>query len=118
MNIQAFSKKTNISSYTIRYYEKIGLLKNIGRNTSGHRRFTEKDVIWLEFIKRLKNTGMSLENIRQYAQLREVGEETSNARMLMLEEHALLLEEKIAEEQCHLQKLKEKIDYYRKVLKS
>jgi DNA-binding transcriptional MerR regulator len=116
LNIQAFSKKTNISSYTIRYYEKIGLLKNIGRNSSGHRWFTEKDVLWLSFIKRLKNTGMPLENIRLYAELRELGDTTSKARMMILQKHALLLEEKISEEQCHLKKLKEKIEYYNELL--
>lgn len=116
MNIQKFSEITEISSYTIRYYEKIGLLRNISRNSSGHRWFTEKDIIWIEFIKRLKDTGMPLGNILNYADLRDEGASTSELRMQILEEHAVMLEEKIAEEQYHLKKLKEKIKYYSEII--
>jgi DNA-binding transcriptional MerR regulator len=96
MNIKQFSILTNISPHTLRYYEKMGLLKQIERNTSGHRNFTQKDVVWVEFIKRLKETGMPLKQI--------------------LEKHAVLLEEKIAEEQSHLQMLRQKIQYYRTII--
>jgi DNA-binding transcriptional MerR regulator len=116
MNIQMFSEITGISSHTIRYYEKIGLLRNISRNSSGHRWFTEKDIIWIEFIKRLKDTGMPLDNILKYADLRDDGASTSELRMQILEEHAVMLEEKIAEEQYHLKKLKEKIKHYSKII--
>lgn len=116
MNIQTFSKITNVSSHTIRYYEKIGLLKKIARNTSGHRYFTEQDVLWIEFIKRLKDTGMALDNIRKYADLREQGVLTSELRMQILQQHAVMLEEKIAAEQFHLKMLQEKIAYYGKVI--
>ncbi len=116
MNIQKFSAITNISPYTIRYYEKIGLLRHVNRNSSGHRSFTQADIAWVEFIKRLKDTGMSLDNIRKYADLREQGEPTSALRMKLLEEHSLMLEDKIATETAHLQKLKEKIGYYRKII--
>ncbi|MEP1449070.1 MAG: MerR family transcriptional regulator [Paraglaciecola sp.] len=116
MNIQKFSKVTNVSSYTIRYYEKIGLLKNISRNSSGHRWFTEKDVIWIEFIKRLKDTGMPLDNIKKYADLRDEGASTSELRMQILQQHAVTLEQKITEEQFHLKKLKEKIVHYSEII--
>jgi len=116
MNIKNFSKVIKISAHTIRYYEKIGLLKNVSRNSSGHRWFTEKDMIWVEFIKRLKETGMSLQNIAQYADLRDQGTSTSELRMKMLQQHALMLEAKITEEQLHLKKLKQKINYYSEVI--
>jgi len=116
MNIQKFSKITNISAHTVRYYEKIGLLKNISRNASGHRWFTEKDIIWIGFIKRLKDTGMALANILKYADLRDEGVSTSQLRMQILQQHAQLLEEKIAEEQFHLKMLKEKIEHYANVI--
>lgn len=116
MNIQQFSKLTDISSHTIRYYEKIGLLKNVSRNASGHRWFTDKDIIWIEFIKRLKDTGMPLVNIRQYADLRDAGASTSELRMQILQQHAVMLKTKIADEQFHLKMLQEKIEHYRKVI--
>ena len=116
MNIKKFSIVTNISAHTLRYYEKIGLLKQIERNSSGHRYFTQKDVVWVEFIKRLKETGMPLKQILKYADLRAIGISTSGLRMQILEEHALMLEEKIAEEQSHLQMLKTKIQHYSKIV--
>lgn len=118
MNIQKFAEITKISAHTIRYYEKIGLLKHVSRNASGHRCFSETDIAWLEFVKHLKNTGMPLDNIRKYAELRDKGMSTSALRMQILEEHAVMLEEKIAVEMQHLQKLQEKIAYYSKVLEA
>jgi len=116
MNIKQFSEKTDLSAHTIRYYEKIGLLKNIARNTSGHRSFTDKDLVWVKFIKRLKDTGMPLDNILQYAHLRAEGETTSDLRMQILQQHAATLEAKISEEQLHLQKLQQKIRYYQQLI--
>lgn len=116
MNIKEFSAKTGISSHTIRYYEKIGLLRDIPRNVSGHRSFSDTDLVWIEFIKRLKETGMPLDNIRQYADLRAEGDSTSKSRMQLLQEHSVMLEDKIALEQAHLHKLKEKIEHYHKIL--
>jgi len=118
MNIKQFSELVDISAYTLRYYEKIGLLKNINRNSSGHRNFTEKDIEWIKFVKRLKDTGMPLEVITDYADLRSKGDTTSADRMKLLEEHALLLKEKIKLEKSHLKKLEQKIEHYREVIDS
>jgi DNA-binding transcriptional MerR regulator len=117
MNIKKFSEATNLTTYTIRYYEKMGLLKNISRNSSGHRWFTDKDIVWVAFIKRLKDTGMPLEGILQYAELRELGCSTSEKRMQMLQDHALKLEANITEQQSNLKKLQQKITYYSDAIK-
>jgi DNA-binding transcriptional MerR regulator len=113
MNIREFSKITGLSAHTIRYYEKIGVFKKVNRNSSGHRDFTVEDTTWAEFIKRLKDTGMPLEQILEYAHLREQGPDTTNSRMKILENHARSLESKIEKEMHNLLKLKEKIKYYR-----
>lgn len=112
MNIQAFSQFTQLSAHTLRYYEKIGLIKNIERNISGHRYFTQKDADWVEFIKRLKETDMPLKQILSYAELREAGPSTSVKRMQMLEDHAISLEANIKDQLNHLAMLKIKIKYY------
>jgi DNA-binding transcriptional MerR regulator len=118
MNIKSFSKLTSISAHTIRYYEKIGVLKHVGRNASGHRFFTSKDIDWIGFIKRLKEMGMSLDNIKLYADLREKGEVTSELRKQLLQEHVAILEERIALESLHLKNIKEKIIHYEHVINS
>jgi DNA-binding transcriptional MerR regulator len=118
MNIKQFSQSVGISSYTIRYYEKIGLLKNINRNSSGHRHFTQKDKEWIIFVKRLKDMGMPLETINTYSDLRHEGQGTQHDRMVLLEEHVGVLKEKIAIEESHLEKLEQKIAYYKEVIES
>jgi len=112
INIQRFSALTDLSSHTIRYYEKIGVLKHIARNSSGHRFFTTKDIEWIQFVKRLKEMGMPLDNIKLYADLREQGESTAEQRKQLLQEHVVILEQRIALEALHLKKIKEKILYY------
>ncbi|CAG2162931.1 unnamed protein product [Oppiella nova] len=49
--ISDISKKTGLSIHTLRYYEQIGLLKNIHRNQSGRRVYTKLDLEWLEWKK-------------------------------------------------------------------
>ena len=116
MNIQKFAAITDISPHTIRYYEKLGLLRNISRHANGHRWFTEKDIIWVEFIKRLKDTGMPLENILTYADLRDKGDSTAKQRMQILKEHAVMLKQKIAKEEHHLKILNKKIKNYTSII--
>lgn len=118
MNIKNFSELTQVSAHTLRYYEKIGLLRHINRSASGHRLFTDKDVDWVEFIKRLKAMGMELNKIQQYANLRELGESTSRQRQQMLEEYVLVVEKRIEAEVCNLKKIKQKIQYYSEMNKT
>ena len=57
MHIKAFSQMCGLSAHTLRYYEKIGLLSAVERTDSNHRRYSERDVAWINFIKRLKEIG-------------------------------------------------------------
>jgi len=113
MNMKEFSLCVGLSAHTLRYYEKIGLIKNIQRNTSGHRSYTKKEVDWVGFIVRLKETGMALENILQYAELREVGVMTVFERQQLLERHKERLKAHIVLQQNHLEALDRKIDLYK-----
>ncbi len=112
MNIKAFSVLTGLSPYTLRYYERIGLLKNIQRNTSGHRTYTNKDTDWVKFILRLKETAMPLENILEYASLREQGDVTQSDRQYLLKEHRKNLKSYIQSQLEHLTALERKIEFY------
>jgi len=68
MKIGQLSQKIGLSTYTIRYYEKIGLLQQPQKNDSGHRVYTHKDVELINWVSCLKKSGMSLERIKEYAQ--------------------------------------------------
>ncbi|MGF1770337.1 MerR family transcriptional regulator [Enterovibrio makurazakiensis] len=113
MNMSEFSSAVALSSHTLRYYEKIGLLKNIHRNSSGHRVYTPKDLAWVGFVQRLKETAMPLEDILEYATLREAGSISVMQRQTLLERHKENLRSRIEQQKMHLSALEDKIDLYK-----
>lgn len=64
--ISEVAEKSDTSPYTLRYYEKIGLLPSPKRKSGGQRFYTEVDIHFIKFIKSLKQTGMSLEDITEF----------------------------------------------------
>lgn len=109
MNIQTVSRHTGLSAHTLRYYEKIGLLLNIGRDSKGYRDYSEKDLIWIAFIKRLKATNMPLREIKRFARLRTRGDGTIDERLQILENHQQRVERQMSELRVHQEKIREKI---------
>lgn len=112
-SIGEFSRLTHIGIHTLRYYEHEGLLAP-ARTAANRRRYAEKDLAWVEFIKRLKETGMPVKEIRLYADLRAAGDATLQARLEMLLKHREVLGEQIRLLQEHWMKLNDKIDFYRR----
>ncbi|MBW3696036.1 MerR family transcriptional regulator [Vibrio sp. T187] len=113
MNMRSFAERVGLSPHTLRYYEKIGLLSNVQRNTSGHRDYSQKDIDWITFVKRLKETGMPLSEIQGYAQLRALGADTAQQRQQLLERHKKSLQAHIELQQSHLAALETKINLYK-----
>lgn len=111
-SIGEFSRLTNLGIHTLRYYEHEGLIMP-GRNSSNRRWYSDKDLAWIEFIKRLKDTGMPIKEIQHYAELRAAGKSTLHERMEMLTAHREALNEQIRQLQEHMTKLDDKIDFYR-----
>ncbi len=111
-SIGEFSKVTGLGIHTLRYYEHENLIIPL-RNTSNRRRYSEKDITWIAFIKRLKATGMPIKEIKKYAALRAKGDVTLSERMEMLIQHRQSLNEQIRQLQEHEAMLDEKIVFYR-----
>lgn len=111
-SIGEFSKLTGLGIHTLRYYEQEGLIAP-KRNSGNRRYYSDNDLAWTYFIKRLKDTGMPIKEIRHYAELRADGDPTLSKRMEMLLQHRQALNEQIARLQEHKIKLDEKIDFYR-----
>ena len=86
MRIGQMAKAADISEYTLRYYERKGLIR-VKRDDAGRRCYEESDIEWIKFIKRLKDTGMLLKDIREYSRLRYEGNGTMPERLSMLETH-------------------------------
>ncbi len=111
-SIGEFSRLTNLGIHTLRYYEHEHLITP-KRNSSNRRCYSDKDLAWIEFIKRLKDTEMPIKEIQRYAKLRAEGDLTLNERMEMLTVHRESLNEQIKVLQEHMAKLDDKIDFYR-----
>ncbi len=118
LSIQQFSTRTGLSAHTLRYYEKTGLLRHVARDASGFRVYGPRDLEWISFVLRLKDTGMPLSDIIRYADLREVGDSTLAARQALLETHAVHLQERLDRDREHLDALQAKIELYRKQLRT
>ena len=110
-SIGEFSRMTNLGIHTLRYYEHENLITP-KRNSSNRRCYSDKDLAWTYFIKRLKDTGMPIKEIQRYAKLRAEGDLTLNERMEMLTVHRESLNEQIKVLQEHMAKLDDKIDFY------
>ncbi len=111
-SIKQVSEKTNLKAHVLRYYEREGLLPNVSRSESGIRRYSEEDLEWLGLICCLKNTGMSIKQIREFVALSAQGKGTLKQRCDMLIEHKKTVESQIEEMHNHLKKVTHKIEYF------
>ncbi|HEU5439291.1 MAG TPA: MerR family transcriptional regulator [Ktedonobacterales bacterium] len=107
--IQQVAQRSGLSIDTLRYYERIGLLAPVARASSGHRRYMEHDLAWIELLIRLRDTGMPLAQMVRFAQLRRQGDATIAERRLLLEEHQRALEEHMRVLERHTVALQQKI---------
>ena len=105
--------RTGVSIDTLRYYEKEGLIQNVARADSGHRRYSEDDALWIEVLRCLRNTGMSIEQLRHYCSLGAQGDHTEPERKQMLLDHRALVEQQIAERRAALELIDHKLSFYR-----
>ena len=111
-SIGEFSEITGLGIHTLRYYEQERLITPM-RNSSNRRRYSDRDVAWIAFIRRLKATGMPIREIKRYAALRAEGESTLTERMELLIQHRQSLKDRIMQLQEHEARLDEKIAFYR-----
>lgn len=112
-SIQQAAKLTQVSTHTLRFYERIGLLRNIGRAKNGHRLYSDEDLGWVRFVMLLRATDMPLPQIATFMKLEKDGQTTIDKRLQLLEGHRTDLSTHITELLGYLTALDSKIDYYR-----
>ncbi|MEG0365503.1 MAG: MerR family transcriptional regulator [Coprobacillus sp.] len=112
MTIAEISKKYNISTDTLRYYERIGLIPPVHRNESGYRDYDEEDEEWVYFVLAMRSAGISVESLIEYITLFQDGIDTIPARKQILIDQRDLLASKISDMQKVLDRLNNKIDGY------
>jgi DNA-binding transcriptional MerR regulator len=111
--IQQISNITGLSVHTLRYYEKIGLLNRVDRDAYGYRQYAESDISWINFLIRLRVTSMPVSEMQQFSELRSKGDSTISLRLELLENHQKNVLEQIKNLKENLNKIEEKIDYYK-----
>ena len=115
--IGEISKITNLTIDTLRYYEKEGLITP-SRDQNNIRMYSDSDIRWIQFIKKLKQTGMPLKNIKEYSNLRDQGDSTINERLSLLYEQKQRLEQNSKQLEEHILFLNNKIDIYKAKMKN
>ena len=113
LSIAEAAEASGLSAYTLRYYEQIGLIAPIDRR-SGARRYSDADMRWLDFLVRLRATGMPMRDMQRYAKLLRQGnaDASLDERQAMLESHAERLEADIRAQRETLQYIRKKIRGY------
>lgn len=127
--ISKVAEMTGVSSHTLRYYEKIGLLPSPDRKTGGIRQYTEQEVDFITFLHSLKKTGMSLEEIAEFVRdgciLQKLDDEDENElapsierRIDILNKHLENMEQQRRELDSIISLTKEKLSVYHGLLKN
>jgi len=116
LTIQEVAQATGLSAHTLRYYERVGLIHPIGREENTHRRYTADDVGWIDFLTKLRATGMSIKDMQKYAELQRRGDETLPERIEMLKSLRDTVEAHMEELNEHLKLIYYKIDIYQKIV--
>ena len=116
MRISKVSERSGISSDTLRYYERIGLIPPVNRNEGGIRDYNEIDVKRVEFIKCMRSAGLPIEALIEYYGLVQQGDQTIEARKEILKEQREQLVAKMEEIQKTLDLLDHKISVYEDIV--
>ena len=113
--IRNMAERCGMTAHTLRYYERVGLIRPVGRARNGHRRYSEADEAWLHFLHCMRATSMPIREMQRYAELRDHGDSTSLERRKILEDHQAAIAAQIVELQRAHALLTHKITNYKKI---
>jgi MerR family transcriptional regulator, aldehyde-responsive regulator len=111
-SIKEVSEKFNISPYTLRYYEKEGLLPSVKRSDNGNRLYSDTDLEWLQVVCCMRATGMSIVDIKDYIDLSLRGADTVPERRQIILRQKEIIENHIKEYEGLLKVVNKKLKYY------
>jgi DNA-binding transcriptional MerR regulator len=113
LSISDAAVATGVSTHTLRYYERAGLIDPIGRAGSTHRRYTGAEIEWVVFLTKLRATGMPIRRMRDYADLVRSGDGIEVERLALLEDHRATVRAQLDEAARNLAAIDTKIEIYK-----
>ena len=116
LSIGDAAEVSGVSAHTLRYYERAGLMRPVGREGNGHRLYSEDDLGWIEVLTKLRKTGMPIRRMRRYAELVFAGDGTERERLALLEAHRDDVRKELAQLQQCLAFVEFKVEKYKEKL--
>ncbi|GAD16561.1 MerR family transcriptional regulator [Lentilactobacillus otakiensis] len=115
MKINEVSKKYHIASDTLRYWERVGAIPAVTRDSAGYRNYDNEDLDWVSFAMCMRDAGVSVEYLIDYISLFKQGKQTVQARKELLNDQLEIVSARLAKMQKSYNKLKYKVDHYEKI---
>ena len=116
MTIKEISEQLNISQDTLRYYEKIGLIKKVPRTLGGIRDYQQEQIDNINFVKCMRDAGVSIDALVKYLSLFESDVPTEKERKEILIEEREKLRQKLEQIKNAYEKLNYKIEMYETII--
>lgn len=116
--IKEVSEKTKISTYTLRYYEREGLIPFVHRLGNSHRLYSEENLEWLQLVSCMRATNMSISDIKSYIDMSLLGEDTIPERHEMILNQKKIIEAHIKEYKGYLKIINKKFKRYEEMQKA
>ena len=109
MNIKQAGELFGLTTETLRYYERVGVIPPVARNKSGYREFTISDLNWVYLVTTLRSAGLSIESLIEFCQLSQLRDEKDigGAQKQVLRDERDELDDKID----HLKDVRALLDY-------
>ncbi|UFP93553.1 MerR family transcriptional regulator [Gloeobacter morelensis] len=115
LTIQQVAAATGLSEHTLRYYERNGLLAPVSRAANGHRRYGPEDVSRIEFLGKLRSTGMPIRQMQRFTELLSSAPDDVHERRLLLEAHEHEVRRRLEQLSDNLSVIQKKIRHYREL---
>jgi DNA-binding transcriptional MerR regulator len=111
------ARRAGVTTHTLRYYEEQGLMLSwVERNGADHRRYSADALGWISFLTKLRETGMPIRRMREYAELVGNGDGNERERLAMLEAHRETVRAQLASLEENVEAIDAKIALYRGAL--
>ena len=118
MTIKEVCEKYDLTPDTLRYYERVGVIPEVGRTKGGIRDYSEQDIKWVENAVCMRRAGVPVEMLIEYVKLFQEGDSTITARRDLLMEARAEVQKNLDKYQATMDRLNYKISRYEEAVKT